>query len=48
MNAMQQDYDSIIRNHSWKLVDLPFGKTPIIARWAFKVKKIVDGNVQKT
>jgi hypothetical protein len=30
------------------LVDLPFGKTPIIATWAFKVKKIVDGNVQKT
>ncbi len=47
MNAMQQEYDSIIKNHSWKLVDLPFGKTPIIARWVFKVKEIVDGNVQK-
>jgi hypothetical protein len=47
MNAMRQEYDSIIKNHSWKLVDLPFGKTPIIARWVFKVKEIVNGNVQK-
>jgi hypothetical protein len=47
MNAMQQEYDSIVRNRSWKLVDLPFGKTSIIARWVFKVKKIADGNVQK-
>jgi len=44
---MQQEYDSMIRNHTWKLVDLPFGKTPITTRWVFNVKKIIDGNVQK-
>jgi hypothetical protein len=44
---MQQEYNSMIRNHTWKLVDLPFGKTPITTRWVFKVKKIIDGNVQK-
>ena len=36
--SIQEEYDSHIRNGTWKLVRLPAGRTPIGTRWVFKVK----------
>jgi hypothetical protein len=37
--AMQQEMDSIERNRTWELVDLPAGHHPITLEWLFKLKK---------
>jgi hypothetical protein len=31
--AMQNEYDSLIKNGTWKLVDPPFGTKPIGYKW---------------
>ena len=36
--SIQEEYDSHIRNGTWKLVPLPADRTPIGTRWVFKVK----------
>lgn len=41
--AMESKYNYIQQNHTWSLVDLLFGKTPIIAQWIFKLKSEVNG-----
>ncbi|MCO5580873.1 hypothetical protein L7F22_034745 [Adiantum nelumboides] len=46
-DAMQQEIDSIHKNHTWDLVDLPTGKKPIGTKWIFKVKRKQDGTVDR-
>ncbi|MCO5596690.1 hypothetical protein L7F22_050758 [Adiantum nelumboides] len=46
-DAMQQEIDSIHKNHTWDLVDLPTGKKPIGTKWVFKVKRKQDGTVDR-
>lgn len=43
--AMQCEYNSLIENRTWKLVDIPEGKRPIDCRWVFKIKKNTDQNI---
>ena len=40
---MQSGFDSIIRNETWDLIDLPPGHKSIIAKWVFKIKKGHEG-----
>ena len=44
---MQQEIDSIQKNHTWDLVDLPQGKKPIGTKWVFKIKRKFDGMVER-
>ncbi|MCO5547920.1 hypothetical protein L7F22_001375 [Adiantum nelumboides] len=44
-DAMQQEIDSIHKNHTWDLVDLPTGKKPTGTKWGFKVKRKQDDTV---
>ncbi|MCO5610442.1 hypothetical protein L7F22_064680 [Adiantum nelumboides] len=46
-DAMQQEIDSIHKNHTWDLVDLPTGKKPIGTKWVFKVKRKQDDTVDR-
>lgn len=46
-NAMMEEMTAIEHNHTWDLVDLPEGKTPIGLKWVFKVKHHADGTIQK-
>ena len=46
-DAMQLEVDSINKNHTWDLVDLPHGKKPIGTKWVFKVKRKQDGSVDR-
>ncbi len=44
--AMQEEYDSLVVNHTWSLVPLPKGKKPISCKWVFKIKHGVHGEVE--
>lgn len=37
--AMESEIDSIERNKTWQLTDLPAGHKPIGLKWVYKVKK---------
>ena len=45
--AMHEEMESIYRNHTWDLVELPEGKTPIGCKWLYKPKINADGSVEK-
>jgi hypothetical protein len=43
----QKEYDALIKNGTWKLVDPPFGTKPICCKWLFKNKYISYGSLDK-
>jgi len=45
--AMQKEYDVVIKNDTWKLVDHPFGTKPIGCKWVYKNKYKDDGSLDK-
>jgi len=45
--AMQKEYDALIKNDTWKLVDPPFGTKPIGCKWVYKNKYKTDGSLDK-
>jgi hypothetical protein len=45
--AMKHEYDSIIQNGTWELVESPKKVQPITCRWVFKVMKIANGEIEK-
>ena len=45
--AMHEEMESIYRNHTWDLVELPKGRTPIGCKWLYKPKINADGSVEK-
>ena len=44
---MDSEYQSVMKNNTWQLVDLPPGKKPIGCRWIFKTKYKSDGTIDK-
>ena len=45
--AMQKEYDALIKNGTWKLVDPPLGTKPIGCKWVYKNKYKADGSLDK-
>lgn len=45
--AMQEEYDSLIGNHTWKLVNLPHGRKTIKCKWIFKTKTDEMGEIAR-
>jgi len=45
--AMREEYDSILKNQTWELVDLPKGKKAIDCKWVFKIKTDIEGNLER-
>ena len=45
--AMDEEMESIFRNDTWDLVELPKNKTPIGCKWLFKPKMNADGSIDK-
>ncbi|KAJ9566879.1 hypothetical protein OSB04_002845 [Centaurea solstitialis] len=43
--AINDEMDSILRNRTWELADLPKGKRPIGSKWIFKKKYHPDGSI---
>ena len=44
-DAIQDEMDSILSNHTWKLVDLPTASKPIGCKWVFRKKYHTDGTL---
>ena len=47
VDAMVEEYDSIVRNSAWEIVPRPKGKSVVGSRWIYKVKQAADGSVEK-
>nr|GEW07400.1 isochorismate synthase, chloroplastic [Tanacetum cinerariifolium] len=45
--AIKSKIDSILQNHTWELVDLPYGCKPLGYKWIFKKKMKADGTIDK-
>ncbi|GJV85994.1 zinc finger, CCHC-type containing protein [Tanacetum coccineum] len=45
--AINDEMDSIVKNNTWVLTDLPPGCRPLGCKWIFKKKLKVDGTVEK-
>jgi len=45
--AMQKEYDPLIKNVTWKLVDPPLGTKPIDYKWVYKNKYKANGSLDK-
>lgn len=45
--AMNVEIKALQDNHTWEVVELPDGKTPIGCRWIFKVKYKSNGEVER-
>jgi hypothetical protein len=46
-DAMVEEYASIMKNDIWEVVPRPEGKSMIGSKWIYKIKHVVDGNVEK-
>eukprot|EP00253_Pinus_taeda_P010177 PITA_10177 len=44
---MQNEYDALIKNDTWKLVDPPLGTKPIGCKWVYKNKYKANGSLDK-
>ena len=45
--AIKNEIDSIMHNHTWELVDLPPGNNLLGSKWIFKWKMKADGTIDK-
>ncbi|KAG7554412.1 Integrase catalytic core [Arabidopsis suecica] len=47
IQACEDELQSIEKNKTWNLVDLPIGVKPIGLKWVFKLKRNSDGSINK-
>ena len=47
VEAMNEEYNSIMKNQTWELTELPKDKTPIGYKWLFKYKLKSDGSIER-
>ena len=47
VDAMIEEYKSIVKNDVWEVVPRPAGKSVVTSRWLYKVKHAVDDSVDK-
>ena len=47
VDAMVDEYDSIVNNSAWEIVPRPVDKSVVGSRWIYKVKQVADGSVEK-
>jgi hypothetical protein len=43
---MKKEYDALIKNGTWKLVDPPFGTKPTIYKWVFENTYRSNGSIE--
>ena len=47
VDAMVEEYDSIVKNSAWEIVPRPEGKSVVGSRWIYNVKQVADESVDK-
>ena len=46
-NAMEAEFDALVRNDTWTLMELPLDKDVIGTKWIYKIKYKSDGSIDK-
>ena len=44
---MDEEIESMKKNHVWDLVDLPPGRKTIGNKWVLKIKRKADGSIER-
>ena len=44
---MNEELDALHKNHTWDMVDLPFGRSIVGCRWVYKIKTKADGSIER-
>lgn len=44
--AMDEEYSSIVKNHTWELCSLPAGQSVVGSKWIYKKKRSADGSTR--
>jgi hypothetical protein len=44
---MMEEYQSIMKNDVWDIVPRPKGKSVVTSKWIYKIKHVIDGNIEK-
>jgi hypothetical protein len=47
IDAMTEEYQSIMKNEVWEIVPRPKNKDVVSSRWLFKIKHVADGSIEK-
>ena len=47
LKSMQSEFNSLLKNHTWDLTELPKGQVAIGCRWVYAVKRDKEGKVTK-
>jgi len=47
LSAMQLEYETLMKNHTWDLVPLPSDRKAIGRKWVFRDKENADGSINK-
>jgi hypothetical protein len=47
VDAMTEEYQSIIKNDVWEIVPRPKSKDVVSSKWLFKIKHVVYGSIEK-
>ena len=45
--AMEEEMDSLAKNNTWDLVELPEGRSVVGCKWVFKLKRKFDGSIDR-
>ena len=46
VDAMIEEYSSIMKNDVWEVVPKPTGKSVVTSRWLYKIKHVVNGSIE--
>lgn len=46
-DAMDEEYQSILKNDVWDIVPRPEGKSVVSSKWLFKIKHVANGRIEK-
>ncbi|KAL5788098.1 hypothetical protein ACOSP7_005047 [Xanthoceras sorbifolium] len=44
---MNEELDTLQKNYTWDMVDLPPGRSVVGCRWVYKIKTKADGSVER-
>ena len=45
--AMDEEIDSLAKKKTWDLVEFPKGRSVVECKWVFKLKRNVDGSIER-
>jgi hypothetical protein len=44
---MQEEYNSLLENHTWDMVPLPYGRKLVRCRWVYRTNNVAYGHISR-